>query len=124
MEYGLKVSVAGRRIHVHRYIVERAIGHPLPSTADVHHVDGDPSNNAHSNLVACQDRAYHQLLHVRARVVRAGGDPNTQRVCGRCGLVKDFADFYPRRDRPGGIAMTRCKSCWATIYRQRKADAA
>jgi hypothetical protein len=26
--------------------------------------------------VICQDRAYHMLLHMRERIVRAGGDPN------------------------------------------------
>ena len=31
------------------------------------HLDGNPRNNAPSNLVICQDKAYHMLLHARQR---------------------------------------------------------
>ena len=77
----------------HVIIVEAALGHYLPDGAVIHHVDGDARNNAHRNLVACQNQAYHMLLHQRARVVRAGGNPNTQLMCGACGLPKDEDHF-------------------------------
>jgi hypothetical protein len=72
----------GKRHHV--VVAEKALGKPLPKGAEVHHVDGVKWNNAPSNLVLCQSHAYHLLLHARARVVKAGGNPNTQRLCCHC----------------------------------------
>jgi hypothetical protein len=68
----------------HILVAERALGKPLPPGAQVHHVDKDRTNNAPSNLVICEDAAYHQLLHNRMRAMDATGDPNTVR-CGDCG---------------------------------------
>jgi len=84
----------GDLVHLHRLRAEAALGKPLPKGADVHHVDENKNNNVSRNLVICQDRAYHSLLHFRLRVLRAGGDPNTQKVCSRCKQPKDFDQFY------------------------------
>jgi len=51
----------------HRLVVEKAIGRYLNKEERVHHINGKKSNNAPSNLVACQDEKYHQLLHLRER---------------------------------------------------------
>lgn len=95
--------------YAHRLRAEQAIGKPLPALAEVHHVDGTKS--IQSPLVICQDRAYHGLLHRRTRVVRAGGNPNTQRICGGCKLVKDFDEFYPSRAPSHHGYSTHCKEC-------------
>src|SRR5258708_6599812 len=63
----------------HELIAEQVLGHPLPKKAEIHHVDNNGLNNEHSNLVICQDHAYHMLLHARTRIVKAGGNPNTDR---------------------------------------------
>lgn len=65
----------------HLLIAERAYGKCLPRQAVVHHVNQNPGDNRHQNLVICEDRGYHALLHARQRVVDAGGDPNVQAVC-------------------------------------------
>jgi len=57
---------------IHLVMAQRALGKPLPRGCQVHHVDENPNNHTPGNLVICQDQAYHQLLHRRAKVVRAG----------------------------------------------------
>lgn len=44
----------------------------------------------------CESRSYHILLHARTRVVRAGGNPDTQRLCPTCNRVLDFSNFSYR----------------------------
>ena len=55
----------GKSVFEHIAIAERALGKPLPPKAVVHHVDGNPSNNAPSNLVICPSQEYHLQLHSR-----------------------------------------------------------
>lgn len=58
---------------------ERALGKKLPPKSNVHHVDGNKTNNEHNNLVICQDMAYHKLLHVRANALRECGNVDHRR---------------------------------------------
>jgi hypothetical protein len=60
-------------------LAERAYGRPLPKGIVVHHLDGNPTNNARNNLVICNDRGYHSLLHARLRAYMATGNPNSRR---------------------------------------------
>ena len=57
----------GRQKYEHIWLAEQALGKPLPYGAEVHHVDGNPSNNNPANLVVCPDRQYHKLLHTRTK---------------------------------------------------------
>jgi hypothetical protein len=70
----------------HILVATKALGKPLPAGAHVHHVNGQRDDNRRENLVICQDAAYHKLLHRRMRVLRAGGNPNTDAMCSRCGV--------------------------------------
>ncbi len=84
------------RAHANGYILEhvlvasRALGKPVPRGCPVHHVNGIGIDNTPSNLVVCQDQRYHRLLHIRARALKATGDP-CQRRCGLCKTWDDPA---------------------------------
>lgn len=98
----------GTRIRpTHVLIAEKALGHPLPVGAQVHHFDGNKQNNAPSNLVICPDRKYHALLHVRQRVLAAGGDPNTQRICTYCRRLVSIQDLIGNKIQ----VFNRCRPC-------------
>ena len=104
------VAITGGTRELHRVIAERALGKPLPTKAQVHHADGDHLNNANSNLVICQDVAYHKLLHMRMRVKAAGGNPNTDLYCHGCRSAKP-ADAFHRHPRHLNGRQSRCKEC-------------
>lgn len=114
----LSVVVDGRTVEAHRLIAERAFGRRLPRTVQVHHVDENHQNNANANLVICQDRAYHALLHMRTNVIRAGGNPNTDLFCQACKTAKPVAAFYGRRQKLNGKA-SRCRECVCSAARDR-----
>ena len=95
-------------IYEHTVVCERALGKPLPPGAHVHHVDGNILNNSPRNLVICENNSYHKLLHIRAEVVRLGGNPNTERVCPVCGVVLPLDQFW---HRSSGRRIPGCKSC-------------
>ncbi len=105
-----KVTTPEGRKLLHVVIAEKALGKPLPPRADVHHVDGNRHNNANTNLVICEDRSYHRLLHIRTNVYRAGGDPNTQRICHHCRQLVFIDEMY--RDKASFEGRDHfCKPC-------------
>lgn len=90
------LEVGGRPVLRHVAIAERALGRRLPRGADVHHADGDRSNDAPSNLVICPSRAYHMLLHTRIAARDACGNPEW-RPCVHC----------KRYDSPANLAFAK-----------------
>lgn len=106
-----KAAGTGSRKRLHVAIAEKALGKPLPLGAEVHHVDEVKSHNWNSNLVICQSHAYHSLLHLRARILKAGGDPNTQRICSHCKQLLDISDI---------TASNQCRACKNKMARDRQ----
>lgn len=96
-----------KRLHILR--AERALGRPLPPGAEVHHADGSMNDNA--PLVICQDLAYHRLLHARSKVLRAGGNPNADKVCGHCHAVKPLSAFNLMRGNKSDGRQSTCREC-------------
>ena len=76
-----------------RRIIGEVLGKPLPLSAEVHHVNGCEWNNSNSNLVACESRAYHKLLHIRTRALIACGHANW-RKCNHCGEYDSPENLY------------------------------
>jgi hypothetical protein len=76
----------------HVVIVEAVLGHYLPVSAPVHHLNRDRTDNRNTNLVVCQDSAYHALLHRR------------QRALDECGHASWLRCVYCKRyDAPGNV---------------------
>lgn len=67
----------------HIVIAEKALGRYLPKRVEVHHVNECRADNRGNNLVICDSRDYHRLLHLRMRAYRACGNPEARR-CGFC----------------------------------------
>ena len=78
-------------------MAERVLGRTLSLENEVHHVNKVKHENKTNNLVICEDRAYHFLLHKRQRAVEAGF-PATWMKCA-------FCKHY---DAPGNLIL--CKS--------------
>lgn len=51
-----------QRTFDYRALVEGILGRPLKQSEVVHHIDGNPLNNDHSNLVVMEDNM-HRHLH-------------------------------------------------------------
>ncbi len=107
----------------HILIAEKALGRILPPKAIVHHVDEDTFNNANQNLVICQDQAYHKLLHVRARIVRRGGNPNTDKFCRDCDSCKPLEAFNVRKSHLSTGRQSVCRDCQKVRYVKTKVAA-
>jgi hypothetical protein len=67
----------------HILICEDVLGKPLPVGAEIHHVDSNGSNNQNNNLILCQNRAYHTLLHIKEHALKACGNSGW-RKCSYC----------------------------------------
>ncbi len=103
----------------HIYLAEVAIGRKLPASAEVHHVDGNSLNNHRTNLVICQDNAYHKLLHARGHVLEMGGNPNTQKFCHKCSSLKSFSEFKKNLKNKTTGLLSQCIECSLKRYNVR-----
>ena len=95
-------ACSSRRNYVreHIVVVERVLGKPLTLKAVIHHIDENRSNNHPSNLVICEDRAYHKLLHYRMRAFKACGHANWMK-CEYCHQYDAPGNMYVRKGRIG-----------------------
>lgn len=52
----------------------------------IHHRDRDPTNNKNENLIVCENKGYHRLIHAREDAYRATGDVNSR----KCKVCKEW----------------------------------
>ena len=86
-------------VYEHLLVVEAVLGHLLPVEVEVHHVNENKQDNQHRNLVACQDRTYHVLLHRRQEALAA---------CGHAGWLR--CTYCKRWDDPSAVTVVRRRS--------------
>ena len=95
------ITSNGYRMHMiggvkklgHAWAAEKALGHALPKGAQVHHVNGDKTDNRNENLVICPNNEYHKLLHKRQRALEVCGNANWI-VCCYCRKYDDPKNMY------------------------------
>lgn len=111
-------SVSGVYKTEHICIVEKALGHPLPPGAEVHHLDKNRSNNTPTNLVVCPDKSYHRLLHRRADAYAACGNYDW-RKCSICKQWDEPANLY--HSKSNSTMHRGCHTAAYTDVKRRKA---
>ena len=92
------VTVNGKKVRAHRYIMAQHLGRPLRADEEVHHINHDPLDNRVENLVV-MSRADHIALHAAERLVYAD-----EKQCVECG----------RRFKPNPRKRARSKTCSST----------
>ena len=80
-------------VYEHRLIASEALGKPIPKKSIVHHIDGDRLNNKNNNLVICEDRGYHKLIHQRIEAKKESGFAHYKKcwVCKEWGPPEDMS---------------------------------
>lgn len=103
----------------HVVIASKAIGYPLPRRAQVHHVNEDPTDNRPSNLVICENQAFHRLLHMRTRALKACGNANWT----KCDLCKQYGPpetMWHDPRRPAHNCHRECNAAYQLSRRRAK----
>lgn len=89
---------AGKTLR-HIIIAEKALGKPLPQGSEIHHVNSIRADNGRGNLVICQDRAYHRLLHQRTTALNVCGHADWLKCyyCGQYDALQNMVIHYRKR---------------------------
>jgi hypothetical protein len=113
-------GIANGYVDEHILVAERALGRCLPETAEVHHVNRIRQDNSGSNLVICENKKFHRLLHAREDRLNDTGDLNLRR-CSNCSVVQVLDNFNSDPNNWDGRCGI-CKSCRTIKRREYRAS--
>lgn len=91
---------AGSYVFEHILVVESVMGKFLPQDAVVHHINEIKDDNVKTNLLVCENQAYHQQLHGRLRAFQECGHADWMK-CSICGQYDSIDNLYVTRIPPG-----------------------
>lgn len=97
-------------------VAERVFGKPLPLRAVIHHVNGIRNDDRPSNLVVCENRSYHNIIHERQVALKACGNPNW-RKCWICQKYDDPKNLYQKRNGSG--EHHKCRRLYLNEWRKK-----
>lgn len=61
--------IDGKRVCLHRNVMENHLGRSLTKEERVHHIDGDKTNYSLDNLYLCENRSKHMLVHASLETI-------------------------------------------------------
>ena len=80
-------------VYEHRLVAEETLGRRLTASEVVHHIDGDKTNNAASNLAVCKSELEHKVHHRKSgKRLRLPGERNPLVMCA-CGCGEKLRRF-------------------------------
>lgn len=91
-------------VYDHILIGEKVLGKSLTSGVVIHHF---PSIKNFTNLIICQNKSYHKLLHRRYRAFLVSGNPNFR----KCFVCKNYDD-------PKNLHRNYHKKCWNIYHKE------
>lgn len=115
---GVRRKKLNSRMRLHTARVIAALGKSLPKGAVTHH-------HSDTQLVICESQSYHMMLERRTRVLRAGGNPNTDAWCSGCQAPRPLSRFETYKRDHGyhrkGSTYLSCKDCNGRKWEAHKA---
>lgn len=91
-------KIEGRKIHVHRMVMEQKLGRPLRTDEFVHHKNHNKLDNRPENLELMDPVSHGRLHHLKYPLTK------TCTICGR-----EFTPFKTRRKRQKTCGNPDCK---------------
>jgi len=102
-------------LYEHRYLATKVLGKCLPLKVEIHHFGG---GRHRGQLVICEDKAYHRLLHRREKAFYSTGDPGKRKCvfCGDYDSTDNLVSYFSKNHPNGRFHHASCKTDYEHQY--------